>query len=114
MRDDRQRLLDIYEAIQRIEKYAGRGREAFERDELVQNWILHHLQIIGEASRALSSGFREQHPEASWSKIIGMRHILVHDYFGTDVAVVWSVVERDLPDLKRKIEAILQELGGLA
>ena len=43
-----------------------------------------------------------------------MRHILVHDYFGTDVAVVWSVVERDLPDPKRKIEAILQELGGLA
>ena len=54
MRSDRERLLDIQEAIERIEKYATRGREAFERDELIQTWILHHLQIIGEAARALS------------------------------------------------------------
>lgn len=54
MRDDRERLLDIQEAIERIEKYAVRGREAFERDELIQTWVLHHLQIIGEAVRALS------------------------------------------------------------
>jgi len=107
MRDDRERILDIQEAIERIEKYAAQGRQAFERDELIQTWVIHHLQIIGEASRALSPGFREQHSEVPWSQIIGMRNILVHDYFGIDVAVVWSVVERNLPELKLYINTIL-------
>lgn len=47
MRDLRERLLDILEAIERIEKYTIRGRDAFEQDELIQTWIVHHLQIIG-------------------------------------------------------------------
>lgn len=55
MRDDRERLLDIQEAIERIQKYAERGRETFERDELIQTWILHNLQILGEAARAISA-----------------------------------------------------------
>ena len=50
MRDDRERLLDIREAIRPIEKYSSRGRDVFERNELVQTWIVHHLQIIGEAA----------------------------------------------------------------
>lgn len=110
MRDDRERLLDIQEAIAQIEKYAGQGRKAFEGDELVQSWILRHLQIIGEASRALSEDLRRRHPEVPWSEIIGMRNILVHDYFGLDADLVWSAVERDLPGLKVNVEQIL---GGL-
>ena len=54
MRDDRERFLDILEAIENIEKYALRGKTAFESDELIQTWIVHHLQIIGEAVRGLS------------------------------------------------------------
>lgn len=50
MRDDRERLQDILDAITRIEKYAVRGREAFENDELIQTWVVPHLQIIGEAA----------------------------------------------------------------
>ncbi|MFQ5532923.1 MAG: DUF86 domain-containing protein [Candidatus Methylomirabilales bacterium] len=111
MRDDRERLLHILEAIERIERYAARGREAFEQDELIQNWMVLHIQIIGEATRALSREFRESHPELPWTEMVGMRHVLVHDYFGIDLDIVWRVVERDLPDLKRKIEGILQEYG---
>ena len=110
MRDDKERLRDIEEAIERIEKHASKGRKAFEDDELIQNWIVHHLQIIGEATRSLSAEYRKKHPEVAWSKIIGMRNILVHDYFGIDVDVVWRVVERDLPELKQKIRALLQEM----
>jgi len=95
MRDDRERLLDIQEAVERIERYTARGREAFEQDELIQTWVLYHLQIIGEAARALSSEFTGQHAEVPWPRILGMRNILVHNYFGIDVAIVWSVVERD-------------------
>ncbi len=104
MRDYNEMLLDILEAIERIEKYAARGRETFEQDELIQTWIVHHLQIIGEAARALPDSFRKKYPEIPWSKIIGMRNILVHTYFGIDVDVVWAVVVNDLPDLKQKIK----------
>jgi uncharacterized protein with HEPN domain len=104
MRDYNERLLDILEAIENIEKYASRGHEAFEHDELIQTWILHHLQIIGEATSALPDSFRDKYPEVPWSKIIGMRNILVHNYFGVDIDVVWAVVVNDIPDLKQKIE----------
>jgi uncharacterized protein with HEPN domain len=107
MKDDGERLSDILEAIERVEKYAARGREAFASDELIQVWVIHHLQIIGEAARALSQVLRDEHPEVPWSQIIGMRNILVHHYFGVDVAIVWSVVERELPPLKRQIESLL-------
>jgi uncharacterized protein with HEPN domain len=112
MRDDRERLQDILEAIELIEKYAAKGRAAFEQDELIQIWYLRHLQIIGEAARALSVNIRESHPEASWAKIIGMRNILVHHYFEIDLPVVWNAVERELPNLKKQVTAILKELGG--
>ena len=61
MRDDRERLQDILEAIEHIEKYAAKGRAAFEQDELIQIWFLQHLQIIGEASRALSAEYQRNH-----------------------------------------------------
>jgi type I restriction enzyme, R subunit len=44
MRDPKERLRDILDAIARIERYAARGREAFEQDELIQVWIVHHLR----------------------------------------------------------------------
>lgn len=111
MRDDRSRLLDVIEAIERIERYAARGRQAFETDELLQTWVVHHIQIIGEAVRKLSDALRSAHPEIPWAQIIAMRNIVVHDYFGVDTQEVWAAVERDLPDLKRKIQAILREGG---
>ncbi|MEQ8961201.1 MAG: DUF86 domain-containing protein [Coleofasciculus sp. C2-GNP5-27] len=107
MRSDREKLYDILEAIERIERYAIQGRQSFAENELIQTWFIQHLQIIGEASRALSADTRNQHPEVPWSKIIGMRNILTHNYFEIDLDVVWSAVENDLPDLKRQIEAIL-------
>ena len=111
MRDDREKLRDILEAIQRIDRYAVQGRQNFEENELIQTWFIQHLQIIGEASRALSQDIREQHPNVPWSPIIGMRNILTHNYFEIDLEIVWSAVERELPELKPKIEAILRTLS---
>lgn len=111
MRDDREKLRDIIEAIERIDRYAVLGRQSFEQDELIQTWFIQHLQIIGEASRVMSTAIREQHPEVPWSQIIGMRNILTHNYFEIDIEVVWSVIERDLPNLKHQIEIILQALS---
>lgn len=112
MRDERERLLDMLEAIHKIEQYvnAESGAKGFNADELVQVWVLHHLQIIGEAASGISTEFREKHPEIAWGGMIGMRQVLVHGYFETDAAIVWKVVEHDLPPLKAHLQAILDNL----
>ncbi|MCC6627807.1 MAG: DUF86 domain-containing protein [Chloroflexi bacterium] len=110
MRADADRLRDILEAIERIERYTAHGQTAFEADELIQTWVLHHLRIIGEATRALTPAFRQRHAAVPWSEIIGMRTILVHHYFAIDIPIVWSVVERDLPELKRHVATLLAEI----
>ncbi len=67
--------MDILAAIDAIERYQDRDRAAFENNELLQNWFLRHLQIIGEAARALPEDVRALVPEVPWSNIIGMRNI---------------------------------------
>ena len=111
MRSDAERLRDVLEAIERIEKYRARGREAFDGDELIQNWMLHHLQIIGEAVRAISADLKERNPAIPWSKIVGMRNILVHDYFGIDLEIVWNAVDTDLQSFKKEIERLIPEIS---
>jgi uncharacterized protein with HEPN domain len=108
MRSIRERLLDILEAIEQIEKYTGSGRHSL-KDELVQVWVIHHLQVIGEAARAFPDKLRDSHPDIPWSQIIGMRNILVHRYFGIDEDIVWTAVDEDLPRLKQKVEALLEQ-----
>ena len=103
MRSDHERLLDIREAIENIEKYATQGREAFENSELIQNWMIRQIQIIGEAAARLTEECRSAHPTIPWPKIIGMRNILVHDYFGIDIDAVWNAIENDIPKLKTAI-----------
>jgi uncharacterized protein with HEPN domain len=98
----------MIEAIERIERYAARGRQAFDRDELIQNWFIRHLQILGEAARALPEEVRLKAPDIEWNKITGMRHVLVHDYFGIDRDVVWTTVENDLGPLKASLAGLLK------
>jgi uncharacterized protein with HEPN domain len=97
VRDTQERLRDIQEAITRITKYTSQGRVVFDESELVQTWVVHHLEIIGEAARSISPEFKDVHPEIPWKQISGMRNILIHIYFGIDRDIVWAVVERDLP-----------------
>jgi uncharacterized protein with HEPN domain len=110
MRDPKERLRDILEAIGNIERYAARGRPAFERDELIQVWVFHHIQIIGEAAGQLGRDFQAAYPEVPWPQIVAMRNVLVHEYFGVDLGEVWKTVERDLPQFKRAIERLLKTL----
>ena len=112
MRDDREKLQDILEAIERIDRYVVQGRQTFEQNELIQTWFTQNLQVIGEASRSLSSAIRDQHPEVPWSKIIGMRNILTHNYFEIDLDIVWLAVEQELPSLKQAIAAMFAIVIG--
>ena len=81
MRDLRQRLQDILEAIGRIESEQGKGKAAFQSSPLIQIWMVHHLMIIGEAVRSIDPATKQKYPSIPWRQIAGMKNILVHDYF---------------------------------
>ena len=100
-------LRGIQEAIERIMKYTAQGRNSFDQEELVQNWVIHHLEIIGRAVHAIPQDFKELHPEISWREFDGMRNILVRYYVPVNRDEIWAVVEDDLPGLKTQVEAIL-------
>ena len=111
MRDDAGRLQDILDSIQRIQERIGGGRQRFESDEMLQVWVVHHLQIIGEAARSISPVLRDAHPGIPWTSVIAMRNLLVHEYFGIDIEEVWSTAVNDLPLLRPLVETILAELS---
>ncbi len=108
MRRDKDRLQDILNAISQIEKYTKHGYDIFHQNELIQIWVIHHLQIIGEAAGRISEITRVRKPDLPWPQIVAMRNILVHEYFGIDLEEIWSTVERELPRLRRDIEQLLQ------
>ena len=112
MRDDRERLLDIVESITRIQEQAQRGKHIFETDKLVQTWMIHHIEIMGEATRAISDELRKKYPKIPWREMVAMRNVLAHDYFGIDIEQVWTTVQGDLPALKERIEAIIHDLDA--
>lgn len=109
MREDRAWLLDILDALEKIEKYAAKGERAFYEDELIQVWIIYYIQVVGEAANQLSASFKKSHNEVPWRSVTAMRNVLVHQYFGIDLNEVWDTVYTDLPVLKAKILEILAE-----
>lgn len=113
MRDPKERLRDMLEAIAAIERHLHRGKSDFEHDELLQGWFVRNLQMIGEAARALTDNVRALAPEIEWPRIIGMRNVLVHGYFDIDTEIVWEAASRDAPALKPRIEELLRRLEAL-
>jgi uncharacterized protein with HEPN domain len=107
VRSDRERLLDILEAIDRINAHKADRKLEFDSDELLQIWFVHHLQIIGEAAYRISDKTRTQYPDVPWGQMIGMRHILVHGYFDIDLEIVWNAAQVNLIQLKEQISTIL-------
>ncbi len=112
MRKDRYRLEDILEAIDNITRRTEGGKEAFLDDEMVQTWVIHHLQIIGEAARCLSESVRAKRPDIPWPQIIAFRNILIHEYFGVVYEEIWEVVENQLTSLRASISDLLFEEGS--
>ena len=108
MRSDKERFLDILEAIENIERYIPRGKQVFETDELIQVWVVRHLQVIGEAASRVSTETQTYFSEIPWGKMIGMRHVLVHGY--SILTWILSVLDHDLDPLKEQIQAALKAL----
>ena len=107
MKDERVYLGHIRDAVNDIEQYTSVGRDAFVAERMRHDAVIRKLEIIGEAVKQLSDATKDRRPEIPWKQIAGMRDRLTHDYFGVDLALVWRVVERDLPALKAAVMALL-------
>lgn len=100
-KDDSVYVLHILDSIKRIEGYLGNAdNAAFRGNQLLQAAVCREIEIIGEASKHLSKGFKARHPEIPWKAVAGMRDKLIHDYFGVDYNAVWDTATKDLPSLK--------------
>jgi len=98
-------VLDALDAVLEFSK--GLDETGFKEDKLIQAGVIQKLEVMGEATKRLSAKFKVGHPEVAWRRIAGMRDKLIHDYLGVDLDLVWRVVQKDLPELRRKIKAIL-------
>ncbi len=101
-------LLDMLLAAQKVQAFTqGVTLDRFQKDDVLQNAVMHLIQIIGEAATKISPEFKQEHPEVPWKEIIGMRHHLVHEYFRINQERVWEVVKKDLPELISLIEPLV-------
>ncbi len=107
---DRNRLEHILQAIETLQKYAGKlSREELESDVLRYYGIVKNIEIIGEAANMLTVSFREQHSDVPWRDIAGMRNFLVHEYFRVDSDTVWAVIHSEIIELKEHVSRYLSE-----
>lgn len=109
MKDDSVYLAHIKECIRRIEENTSVGQERFVQSHVLQDAVIRNLQTMSEATQRLSEDLKNSHPEIEWPLIAAFRNVLVHDYLGLDIEVIWNITRRDVQQLKAVIYAILGE-----
>jgi uncharacterized protein with HEPN domain len=110
MRADRLRLLDAIEQVELISEFSQRGRGAFFHDVLIQSAVLHRLALLGEACRGLSPAIHEAHQEVPWPQIIAFRNVVIHEYFGVDLELVWTIVTDHIATLGQQLRSIVDSV----
>jgi uncharacterized protein with HEPN domain len=109
MREDSVYLKHIAECIRRIEENTSKGRAEFLQSHTLQDAVLRNLQTLSEATQRLSDAAKVKHQNIEWSRIAAFRNVLVHNYLGIDMEIVWEITRRDVPELKRAITILLEE-----
>lgn len=103
-------LNDIKQCIQKIQQYTkDLSFEEFQKNEMIVDAVVRNIEIIGEASNQIPKDVREKHTDIPWKDIIGMRHKIIHDYFGINHERVWNTIFDKLPTLLEKIEEIAKK-----
>jgi uncharacterized protein with HEPN domain len=98
----------ISESINELEKnISGMSEAEFSENTTSQDAAVRRLEIIGEAVRNIPETFRKKHLKIPWKKIAGLRDVLIHEYFGVDMELVWKIAKNDIPKLKKNIEKII-------
>lgn len=108
-RNWKMRIGDILECISRIQKYTrGFSFNEFEEDEKTVDSVLRNLEIIGEASRHIPKDIKTRYPHLPWMEMNTMRNIVVHEYHGVNLKIIWTTIKNDLPPLIPQLKEILK------
>lgn len=102
-------LESIRDCLERIAEYTAAGKQAFLASRLIQDGVIRNLEVIGEATKNLSSELREANPVIPWRQIAGMRDVLIHDYLKVNLGRVWRIVENDLAPLTAVAIILLEQ-----
>jgi uncharacterized protein with HEPN domain len=102
---------DILRCIEHIEVYtANLSFDDFSTNFMAIEACLYNIQVIGEAVNQLADDIKIANPQIPWTLIKGMRNRLIHEYFGTDLPLVWNTIKNDLPGLTKELKAIQDRL----
>lgn len=108
---DKQRLIHILESIEEIEKYTtGENLENFMQNSMMKFASVKQIEIIGEAANHITEETKNKFSEIQWRQITGLRHVLVHEYFGVDSTLIWQIIVDDIPALKMNIQEVLSSM----
>ena len=100
-------LDDILTAIADTAEFTqGMSFEMFVADKKTVNAVIRCLEVLGEATKHIPTSFRRKHPAIPWTKMAGMRDVLIHDYMGVDLKTVWKVAQERLPELQPLLEEL--------
>jgi uncharacterized protein with HEPN domain len=108
VKDDTVYLRHILECIRRIEENTAEGRDRFIASHTYQDAVLRNLQTMAESTQRLSDDLKSTQRAIEWRQIAALRNVLVHDYLGIDLQILWEITQRDVPELKRAILSMLE------
>ena len=101
----------ILENIKDIEQFSrGLSKNSLEKNKLKQKAIIRSVEVIGEAVKNLPNSLKNKYSAVSWKQIVGTRDRIIHQYFGVDLAIIWDIVKKGLPELKKEILKIKEDL----
>ena len=107
-REWRLRIEDILEAIHKIQRYvSGLSFDDFCADDKVVDAVVRNLEVIGEAARHIPPAIESRYQDLPWVEMRGMRNILVHEYFGVNLPILWHTIQQNLPPIIEKLDKIL-------
>lgn len=104
-------LNDIIESCKLIKEFTkDMNFEKFLQDLKTQYATVRALSIIGEAVKKIPNTLKTKYPNIPWKEMAGMRDILIHDYFGTDIEVLWQTVKKDIPLIHKEFKKIIKDI----
>ena len=110
MKSDRAYLQHMLDMIDRIEMATAAGKAAFFESVVHQDAVLRNLHTLTETTQRLSADLKLAHAEIDWAALAAFRNVVVHDYLGIDIELVWAVVTQDVPDLRIKVTKLLESV----